>query len=107
MRTLPSSFVLRCARGVSLIGANLSEGHRKKGGEKAGGRAFHGTVKKICKVRTRRSDMPHRTHDTTTSELVQAAPCAADDWTREVVTRLPATVQHQARKLKAFERSRQ
>src|SRR3989442_7636933 len=51
--------------------------------------------------------MPHKNHDTTTSELVQAAPCPADDWTREVVTRLPDTVQQQARKLKAFERSRQ
>jgi len=51
--------------------------------------------------------MPHRTHDTTTSELVQAAACPAGDWTREVVTRLPDTVQYQARKLKAFERSRQ
>jgi hypothetical protein len=51
--------------------------------------------------------MPHRTHDTTTSERLQAASCPADDWTREVVTRLPDNVQQQAMKLKAFERSRQ
>jgi Transposase DDE domain len=51
--------------------------------------------------------MPHRNHDTTTSERSQAAPCPADDWTREVVPRLPDDVQHQAMKLKAFERSRQ
>jgi len=51
--------------------------------------------------------MPHRTYDTTRSELVQAAPCPADEWSREVVTRLPDNVQQQAIKLKAFERSRQ
>ena len=51
--------------------------------------------------------MPHRNHDTTMSERSQAVPCSADDWTREVVTRLPDEVQDQAMKLKAFERSRQ
>ncbi len=51
--------------------------------------------------------MPHRTHDTTTPVLAQTAPDLQDDWSREVVSRLPASVQQQAVVLKAFERSRQ
>ena len=51
--------------------------------------------------------MPHRTHDTTTTTLAQAEAWKQDDWNREVVPRLPASVQQQAMALKAFERSRQ
>lgn len=51
--------------------------------------------------------MPDRTHDTTTTTLAQAEVCQQDDWSQEVVPRLPAGVQQQAVALKAFERSRQ
>jgi hypothetical protein len=51
--------------------------------------------------------MPYVTHDTTTTTLAQAETCQQDDWNREVVPRLPASVQQQAMALKAFERSRQ
>src|SRR5712692_7720752 len=51
--------------------------------------------------------MPHRTYDTTTPTLAQAAADQQDDWNREVVARLPENLQQQARVLKAFERSRQ
>jgi hypothetical protein len=51
--------------------------------------------------------MPHRTHDTTISVLAQGADSPEDDWSREVVPRLPDNVQQQAVALKAFERRRQ
>jgi hypothetical protein len=38
---------------------------------------------------------------------MQASPVPADEWAREVVSRLPEHTQQQARVLKAFERSRQ
>jgi hypothetical protein len=50
--------------------------------------------------------MPYQTHDTMTSDLLQADQLA-DDWTTEVVARLPETFVQQAKALKAFERSRQ
>lgn len=48
--------------------------------------------------------MPHKTDDTTRTEVVQAP---ADDWESCVLPRLPSTMQQQAMQLKAFERSRQ
>ncbi len=51
--------------------------------------------------------MPHRTHDTTTPEPLQAVDLATDEWTKEVVPRLPSAMEDQAKALKAFERSRQ
>jgi hypothetical protein len=50
--------------------------------------------------------MPDRIHDTTTT-LAQMEACQQDDWSQEVVPRLPVGVQQQAVALKAFERSRQ
>jgi hypothetical protein len=51
--------------------------------------------------------MPRKPHDTTAHEPMQASPAAAEEWATEVVARLPANMQQQARVLKAFERSRQ
>jgi DDE family transposase len=51
--------------------------------------------------------MPRKPHDTTAYEPMQASPAPADEWAREVVSRLPEHTQQQARVLKAFERSRQ
>ena len=56
---------------------------------------------------TRRNAMPRKPHDTTAHEPMQASPAPADEWAREVVSRLPEHTQQQARVLKAFERSRQ
>ena len=50
--------------------------------------------------------MPDEKHDTTAEEQVQENG-SQDDWTKEVVPRLPERVEEQARKLKACERSRQ
>ena len=50
--------------------------------------------------------MPYQNHDTMTSDLLQADQLT-DDWTTEVVARLPETFAQQAKALKAFERSRQ
>ncbi len=51
--------------------------------------------------------MPRKPYDTTAHEPLQATPAPADEWAREVVSRLPEHTQQQARVLKAFERSRQ
>lgn len=51
--------------------------------------------------------MPHTTHDTTTPEPLQAVDPATDEWTKEVIPRLPSAMEDQAKALKAFERSRQ
>ncbi len=51
--------------------------------------------------------MPCTPHDTTAPDPMQASPAAAEEWATEVVARLPANMQQQARVLKAFERSRQ
>lgn len=50
--------------------------------------------------------MPDQNHHTTGEELSQATQ-SQEDWTKEVVPRLPAQAEEQASKLKAFERSRQ
>lgn len=50
--------------------------------------------------------MPDSHHNTMTSGLLQVDQ-PSDDWTTEVVARLPERVEQQARALKAFERSRQ
>jgi Transposase DDE domain len=50
--------------------------------------------------------MPHQKHNTITEENVQGIE-NQDDWTTEVVPRLPADLEEQAKKLKAFERSRE
>jgi len=49
--------------------------------------------------------MPHEIHDTTRPKHLQGEQ-AADDWTKEVVPRLPAQLEAQAKKFKGFERSR-
>ena len=49
--------------------------------------------------------MPYQKHHTTTEDLSQGSD-SQDDWTKEVLPRLPATLEEQAMKLKAFERSR-
>ena len=51
--------------------------------------------------------MPRKPYDTTAHEPLQATLAPADEWAREVVSRLPEHAQQQARVLKAFERSRQ
>jgi hypothetical protein len=51
--------------------------------------------------------MPLKTHDTTTPEPLQGTDPATDEWTREVVPRLPRLMEDQAKALGAFERSRQ
>ena len=49
--------------------------------------------------------MPYQKHHTTTEDLSQGSD-SQDDGTKEVPPRLPATLEEQAMKLKAFERSR-
>jgi hypothetical protein len=49
--------------------------------------------------------MPHAAHDTTTSRDVQAG--FHDDWSREILPRLPEQFDQSAKDLKAFERSRE
>ena len=50
--------------------------------------------------------MPSATHDTTPSELLQGK-LPRDDWSSEVLPRLPEGLEQEARARKAFERSRQ
>jgi len=50
--------------------------------------------------------MPKYSNHTMTEELSQGIE-SQDDWSKEVLVRLPAQMQEQAMKLKAFERSRQ
>jgi len=50
--------------------------------------------------------MPYQKHSTTTEEIAQGNG-NQNDWTKEVVPRLPAHLEEQAKKLKAFERSRE
>lgn len=49
--------------------------------------------------------MPYQKHHTTREDLSQGSG-SQDDWTKEVLPRLPATLEEQAMHLKAFERSR-
>ena len=49
--------------------------------------------------------MPCQNYDTTREEVSQEIE-SQDDWSKEVLPRLPAQMQEQAMKLKAFERSR-
>jgi hypothetical protein len=50
--------------------------------------------------------MPYQKHHTTAEENVQGTK-SEDDWKTEVVARLPAQLEEQARKLKALERCRE
>ena len=50
--------------------------------------------------------MPDQKHHTITEEISQELE-GQDDWTKEVVPRLPAHLEEQAKKLKAFERCRE
>src|SRR5512142_2515552 len=50
--------------------------------------------------------MPDQKHHTTREENAQGTE-SQDDWQTEVVPRLPAQLEEQAKKLKAFERSRE
>jgi hypothetical protein len=50
--------------------------------------------------------MPDQKHHTRTEEISQELE-GQDDWTKEVVPRLPAHLEEQAKQLKAFERSRE
>src|ERR1700694_2574463 len=50
--------------------------------------------------------MPYQKHHTTAEENAQGTK-SEDDWKTEVVPRLPAQLEEQARKLKAFERCRE
>ena len=49
--------------------------------------------------------MPYQKHHTTRVDLSQGSG-SQDEWTKEVLPRLPATLEEQAMQLKAFERSR-
>src|SRR5438046_7429503 len=49
--------------------------------------------------------MPKHSHDTTREQASQASQ-SEDDWSKQILPQLPANLQEQARKLKAFERSR-
>jgi hypothetical protein len=49
--------------------------------------------------------MPDQEHHTTTEEISQGSG-GQDDWRKEIIPRLPANLEEQAMKLKAFERSR-
>ena len=49
--------------------------------------------------------MPYQQHHTTTEDISQGSG-SQDDWSKEIIPRLPANLAEQARKLKAFERSR-
>lgn len=49
--------------------------------------------------------MPDQQHHTTTEEISQGIG-RQDDWRKEIIPRLPANLEEQAMKLKAFERSR-
>jgi hypothetical protein len=50
--------------------------------------------------------MPYQNYDTTREQVTQEL-ASQDEWSKEVLPRLPAQMQEQAMKLKAFERSRQ
>lgn len=50
--------------------------------------------------------MPVHSHHTASSEQQQSDLSKLDDWTSEVLPRLPSDFEQQARKLKAFQRSR-
>lgn len=50
--------------------------------------------------------MPYQKHDTIVKEKVQGIG-SQDDWTKEVVPRLPIQMEEQARKFKAIERERE
>ena len=50
--------------------------------------------------------MPRPTHHTDPLEATQLPPLVADTWTTEVVPRLPANLEAQARALQAFQRKR-
>ena len=49
--------------------------------------------------------MPKYSHHTTREQDLQASQ-SEDDWSKQVLAQLPVNLQDQARKLKAFERSR-
>ena len=88
------------------IGANLGDRTRKEGGKKKTASRFVVLSKNISYKRTRRNDMPDQKHHTRTEEISQELE-GQDDWTKEVVPRLPAHLEEQAKKLKAFERCRE
>lgn len=50
--------------------------------------------------------MPAHSHHTASAALVQLTDVEGDAWTSEVLPRLPATLDQQARSLKAFQRTR-
>ncbi len=49
--------------------------------------------------------MPDQQHHTTTEDSSQGSG-SQDEWSKEILPRLPATLEEQAMQLKAFERSR-
>jgi Transposase DDE domain len=49
--------------------------------------------------------MPDQQHHTTTQDILQGSG-GQDEWSKEILPRLPANLEEQAMKLKAFERSR-
>src|SRR5205809_3292296 len=63
------------------------------------------TLEKNSYKRTRRNDMPKHSHDTTREQDPQTTQ-SEDDWSKQVLPQLPANLQEQAMKFKAFERSR-